>query len=77
MTKFILKKVKSLRLADWAKPLLGWKQLTTARPPLLRMEGPKGLVVYPAMKKMTNGSWEIANPEGLKKILKMDPSGLI
>jgi hypothetical protein len=41
-------------------------------PPMLRMEGPGRMVIYPKMKQQPDGSWEIACPEGIKAFLQGD-----
>jgi hypothetical protein len=44
-------------------------------PPMLRMEGPSGMVIYPKMKQQPDGSWEIACPEKVKGLLQGDGKG--
>jgi hypothetical protein len=52
------------------------KEKNPAPPPLIRLRGPNGIAIYPLMTQQPDGSWEIANPEELKKLLQIDLTGL-
>ena len=41
-----------------------------AGPPPIRLQGGNGLVLYPKMKQLADGSWSILHPEEIKAFLK-------
>ena len=47
-----------------------------APPPMMRLKGPHGMVIYPLMVQQPDGSWEISEPEAVKRLLQADPNKL-
>jgi hypothetical protein len=52
------------------------KEKTPAPPPIVRLRGPHGMVVYPLMVQQPDGSWEVSEPEAVKRLLQTNPNKL-
>jgi hypothetical protein len=58
-----------LRRNPMAEPT---KERKSDSPPLIRLRSPQGIAIYPRMVRQPDGSWEIKNPEELKKLLQIN-----
>jgi hypothetical protein len=44
-------------------------------PPLIRLEGPEGQVLFPRLEKGPDGNWQVSEPEKIRSMIGLDETG--